>query len=318
MPTMSYPPSADHSIPTRRGAAARNSRPLSATSDMSFYPEESDAGNHSLSRSSADMYAQVPTSDGPAWDPTSPALYPLDSPDPNSPRPYGHSSPYDRSYSDNNMSGHGSTMNLSDDGDSQRNIYARGAMPRTASNLQYHDEPSEEVLASRVGVPTASEKARVNSSTRRSAMAGASAKGKPKGGFWSRLSSRARKFVIVGGILAIILIAVVVAVPAALLGHGKSNASAADTTSGAASTTVSAPSGVPTGVNGANWKTAAVGGDGSLVYLDDGSSFVYNNTFGNFPLLAFSLPEHDADTRNSFFRRLLERHPVQRLGSGSS
>ncbi|KAK4701542.1 glucan 1,3-beta-glucosidase, partial [Phenoliferia sp. Uapishka_3] len=258
---------------------------------MSFYGSDSgDAANSRLS--SADMYAQVPTGDyGPAGSPG------MSTGEDGSPR-FGHASPYDRRYSDNNTSGQASTMNLSiDDGESQRDLYQRGgagvgpgSYQRTGSNLQYDHGPegSEEVLAT---TPTRANNRQGELSRRNSAMAAAdyrnssSKSGRSPPGFWARLSPRARRFVIIGGGLALALIAVAVAVPVAITSGSKKNNSASDgggvgVVGG--TTTTSAPRGVPTGVNGADWKNAAVGGDGSLVYMENGESFVYNNSFGGF------------------------------------
>lgn len=109
------------------------------------------------------------------------------------------------------------------------------------------------------------------------------------GGFWSRLSSRGRRLLIIGAIVLLILIIIAVAVPAAVVtsqrDDNKSEAvdNSADITSN--SIVAPAPSGVPTGDanDKVDWRTAAYGGDGSIVYTEDGTSFQYNNSFGKRP-----------------------------------
>ena len=101
-------------------------------------------------------------------------------------------------------------------------------------------------------------------------------------GFWAGLSTRAKRFVLIALVAILLVIAIAVAVPVALTQSKSSSnkAAAADGTTSFATGTTSAPQGIPTGATGADWKVAAVGGDGSIVYTEDGSSFVYNNSFG--------------------------------------
>lgn len=109
------------------------------------------------------------------------------------------------------------------------------------------------------------------------------------GGWWSRKSSRGKKLILFGLLAAVIIIAVAVAVPAAVVsnknktgGDGKNNNvnSANDGTQ----------EGIPTGATDSkvDWRTAPYGGNGSTVYMENGKSFQYNNTFGMFSLSVFS------------------------------
>lgn len=183
--------------------------------------------------------------------------------------PYGR---YDNHES--SLAGHDSVANLSMDGQSRMGLHSR-----QGSNLGYGYSDKNEYDD--------------GSSARRAGALGAGAGavgGTPgKGGFWSRLSSRAKKFIIIGLVLALLLIAAAVAIPVAItqVNDNKKSELAAD--GGASSSrrtstshsVVSAPSGVPTGTTGStDWRTAPWGGDGSTIYMEDGTSFQYNNTFG--------------------------------------
>lgn len=176
--------------------------------------------------------------------------------------------PYAR-YGDHDMSRGGSMANLSEmDGQSQLGLHARG---RSGSNLGYAD-----------GYGTKEDGASQTSSGRRNLRRGGAAAG--GGGFWSKLSSKGKKLLIIGAIVALIIIIIAVAVPAAIVSsnnnNNKNNAAADSGSSSSRSIVNSAPSGVPTGGSDTDWKTAATGGDGSTVYMQDGTSFIYNNTFG--------------------------------------
>ena len=171
--------------------------------------------------------------------------------------------PYAR-YGDNDHSGQGSMANLSEmDGQSQLGLHPRGGSGLAyGGNYADKDELDEAPIGAH-----------------RHLRRGGAAPG--GGGFWSRLSSRAKRFLIIGLIVALLIIAIAVAVPAAIVSKNNSNKSKADVTGSSKSSVVaSAPSGVPTGGSNIDWRTAATGGDGSTVYTEDGSSFVYNNTFG--------------------------------------
>ncbi|KAI5480349.1 glycoside hydrolase family 61 protein [Pseudohyphozyma bogoriensis] len=124
------------------------------------------------------------------------------------------------------------------------------------------------------------------------------------GGFWSRMSSKAKRLTIIGVIIAILVVAAAVAIPVAVetTNHNKSNA-AAGASSGATGTTTS-PKGIPTGTSGSqDWKDAAYGGDGSVIYPESGGSFVYNNTFGGYWV---SIPFNDTAQPQADVPRLNE------------
>lgn len=100
------------------------------------------------------------------------------------------------------------------------------------------------------------------------------------GGWWSRKSSTAKKLILFGLLALIIVIAVAVAVPAAIVsknknGSGKNNSVASNDGTEAGIPTSSTDSKV-------DWRTAPYGGNGSTVYMENGDSFIYNNTFGGY------------------------------------
>lgn len=241
---------------------------------MSYPPT---AGGRPLSpeaagRSSADMYSSVPTYEdglhrnygGTSSPPPHFAddnHYPERVPESRSMGSFGlDNDPYAR-YGDNDMSGQGSLANLSEaDAHSQMGLHPRGGSG-LAYGGSYADK--DELDEAPIGA-------------KRNLRRGGAAPG--GGGFWSRLSSRAKRFLIIGLIVALIVIAVAVAVPAAIVSRNNSNKNEAS--NDGKSVVASAPSGVPTGGNDVDWRTAATGGDGSTVYTEDGSSFIYNNTFG--------------------------------------
>ncbi|GAA6012764.1 hypothetical protein JCM11491_002554 [Sporobolomyces phaffii] len=113
--------------------------------------------------------------------------------------------------------------------------------------------------------------------TSASSGSGSGGRGGAGGSWWSRQSSRAKKLLLFGILAAIIIIAVAVAVPAAVVSGGKkknNNVASNDGTQ----------EGIPTGATDSkvDWKTAAYGGNGSTVYMENGDSFMYNNTFGGY------------------------------------
>lgn len=82
-------------------------------------------------------------------------------------------------------------------------------------------------------------------------------------------------------LLLLVIIAVAVAVPVAITNNNKKSNLASDnqdSTSGTATGTASSASPSATGVD--DERSAATGGDGSIVFTEDGSSFIYNNSFG--------------------------------------
>lgn len=127
------------------------------------------------------------------------------------------------------------------------------------------------------------------------ALGGASgAKGPSEGGFWARIWSRGKRWIVLGVVLLMIIIVIAAAVPAAmnksnnsksevaLVADGKgssstSSSSQASSTRASSSTTLSSStsSAAPTPTGRPSW-----GGDESTVYAEDGSTFTYNNTFG--------------------------------------
>ena len=107
---------------------------------------------------------------------------------------------------------------------------------------------------------------------------GANARGAAGGSWWARQSSRMRKLLIAGLVLVVLLIIAAVAIPVAITksndGDDASKASRKASNDGT-------EAGIPTESNPVtDWKTAAYGGNGSMVYLEDGSSFRYNNSLG--------------------------------------
>ncbi|GAA5938971.1 hypothetical protein JCM3775_002637, partial [Rhodotorula graminis] len=109
---------------------------------------------------------------------------------------------------------------------------------------------------------------------------GANARGAAGGSWWARQSSRMRKLVIAGLVLLLLIIVAAIAIPIAITksndGDDASKASRKASNDGT-------EAGIPTESNPVtDWKTAPYGGNGSMVYLDDGSSFRYNNSLGGF------------------------------------
>ncbi|KAM0747725.1 glycoside hydrolase [Meredithblackwellia eburnea MCA 4105] len=106
------------------------------------------------------------------------------------------------------------------------------------------------------------------------------------GGFFSRLSSRARKWLIVAIVLAIVLVAVIVAVPVAITQSNNKSQNAKAATTGASSSGKGSSSGSGSSAGAqptsSDPRQAYTGGDGSTVYASDGTSFIYNNSFGGF------------------------------------
>lgn len=109
-------------------------------------------------------------------------------------------------------------------------------------------------------------------------------------GWWGRKSSAARRWIVIGLVLLVVAIGVGVGAGVGVSEHSSSSSNKVATGKAATSATpttsvskVAAPSGVPTGASGSSdWRDAATGGDGSTVYLADGTSFTYNNSFGGF------------------------------------
>lgn len=111
-------------------------------------------------------------------------------------------------------------------------------------------------------------------------------------GWWGRKSTAAKWLIALAAIVAVV---VAVAVPVGIVesrnaGAGKSNtavgggsSSGSDTgSSGGSSANDGAPKGIPSGETpSTDWHTAGYGGNGSTVFLADGSNFTYTNNFGS-------------------------------------
>ncbi|BGP04006.1 hypothetical protein NBRC10513v2_007747 [Rhodotorula toruloides] len=93
-------------------------------------------------------------------------------------------------------------------------------------------------------------------------------------GWWSRKSTSSKRWLICALVTLIILICAAIAVPLGVI-KGRENKLAAETKANDNTNPK-----IPTGSHPVDWKTAAYGGNGSMVYLEDGSSFMYNNSFG--------------------------------------
>ncbi|BGP44003.1 hypothetical protein JCM10450v2_008219 [Rhodotorula kratochvilovae] len=103
-------------------------------------------------------------------------------------------------------------------------------------------------------------------------------KGGAGGGWWSRQSSRGKKWLVAALVLLLLVVAAAIAIPIGVI-KSRDNSDEARRKADNDGT----QKGIPTEVNPApDWKTAAYGGNGSMVYLDDGSSFKYNNSFGGY------------------------------------
>ncbi|SGY89872.1 BQ5605_C039g11774 [Microbotryum silenes-dioicae] len=166
----------------------------------------------------------------------------------------------------------GSTYSLGGDGQSQR-----GLDPRSPSGMGVYDKYEDHEMSDK--------------SKRRGAsnVAGGRKLAKDgKVGFWGRLSGRGRKFLLLLALVILLIIIFAVAIPTAIIKHKNEKSDAASGSSGTTgkgthTTSATAAKGIPTGASGSkDWKTAAYGGDGSIVYTEDGSSFTYNNSFGGF------------------------------------
>ncbi|GAA5890506.1 hypothetical protein JCM6882_002943 [Rhodosporidiobolus microsporus] len=120
------------------------------------------------------------------------------------------------------------------------------------------------------------------------------------GGWWSSKSSRAKKLWIAALLLLVIIIAVAVAVPAAVVTSNKNKNNSAEEKAREANDGTDKE--IPTAANPVDWSTAAYGGNGSMIYLEDGSSFMYNNSFGGYwvsiPFNDTARPQRDTPRLN--------------------
>ncbi|KAI5479242.1 glycoside hydrolase family 61 protein [Pseudohyphozyma bogoriensis] len=280
---MSYPPTPSPAAQQRASAAS------------SFYSSDDPASpgtarlthNPDQSRSSADIYASVPLHDHADTNP----LSPLGERDPmlvggRAGEPRGSLPPRDDSFAGSTMSREASSM-LYGDNESQmafRNgressggIAAAGLAG--AGYGTYRDADDDHVNhgdVEKTAYGTAQKPVSRGLDGRRAA-AGGSALG-------AKGSSR-RKWFIVLGIVVLLVVAAAIAIPVAVTktknnSNKLASANVDTSSSSSGSATSSAPAGVPTGA--AVSRNAAYGGDGSTVYTEDGSSFIYNNTFGGF------------------------------------
>lgn len=127
------------------------------------------------------------------------------------------------------------------------------------------------------------------------------------GGWWSRKSTVAKSLLALGALAVLIAaIAIPVGVVKGREGSGsgnKLNAAASPTDSGSSSSSSGGGAdgandgteeGIPTAATPvANWQTAPYGGNGSVVYLEDGSNFTYINNFGTASSLSRQVPRGD-------------------------
>lgn len=156
----------------------------------------------------------------------------------------------------------------SDDGDSQRGFNRNAMGGRRGSTLAYGDVYDDKDTPA--NYPTS------------------------KKSFWTRQSAKSKKFIIFGAVIAAVVVAIVAGTSISLTSK-KSAAkqeSSSNITGYSPETATSAlsdrpaPTGVPTAKNGTiDWKVAATGGDKSTVYMADGTSFIYNNSFGEYSII---------------------------------
>lgn len=118
------------------------------------------------------------------------------------------------------------------------------------------------------------------------------ARGGGFGGWWHSKSGKVKGLLIAALVAALVILAIVIAVPVAVESR-KSDAVSAnqeDKSDGSADSIQTGdvnsdgvPDALPTGNDPeVDWRTSAWGGNGSTVYADDGSTFIYNNTFGGY------------------------------------
>ena len=108
------------------------------------------------------------------------------------------------------------------------------------------------------------------------------------GGWWSRKSTLAKSLLALGALLVVIA---AIAIPVGIVksressdSSNKLNAAAPAATSSTNSANDGTEEGIPTAATPvANWQTAPYGGNGSVIFLEDGSNFTYLNSFGESP-----------------------------------
>jgi glucan 1,3-beta-glucosidase len=91
--------------------------------------------------------------------------------------------------------------------------------------------------------------------------------------------SRRKRIIIIAAVVVLILIAAAIAIPVITISHhsGNSKSAAAQPSSSSTSTASSAK---PSSSASPTTKGGVTGGDGSLVTLEDGTTFTYKNAFG--------------------------------------
>ncbi|GAA6019690.1 hypothetical protein JCM10207_009229 [Rhodosporidiobolus poonsookiae] len=239
--------------------------------------------NHGRHRSSADLYAAVPTADGSyppirTITPRSPDLEDLAA---SPPPPFLDDYPQRRSPSMNTFASEYSNADAP--------YRLRGGATGSPSGVWDHGSAAGEYSPSLMG-----SSANLNAMAYRNVNQGGYGKeadegqhvptlrkrhapGAAGGGWWASKSSKTKKLLVAGLIALVVIIAVAVAVPVAVVKSRDSDAEKAKEENDGTE------KGIPTAANpAADWSTAAYGGNGSMVYLEDGSSFIYNNSFGGY------------------------------------
>lgn len=314
---MSYPPGGEPALAApshRAGQATRQGAVHTPSGSRDSYFSAGSGGSNSPTD---DRYASLPLTEEAFIPPNSarlPAEHdPMLPTSPTSPH-YGSST---RPVSENSFppspspglystySHGGSTGNLSYDSDNfaaNRGSTA-GIMPtpqRTSSGLREYWDPEVEEThrekdVERGAAGVAGGQGLLNGKWARArAMGSANPNGGGAKGFWGRMSTRGKRFVLGGAVVAVVVIVIAAAVPASLVGKGgKTNlaagnmgSSSSSSSEGKGSSTGSSTgsSAKASGTAAANPQSLATGGDGSTVYTEDGSSFIYNNSFGAFYL----------------------------------
>ncbi|GAA5863868.1 hypothetical protein JCM8547_006089 [Rhodosporidiobolus lusitaniae] len=145
--------------------------------------------------------------------------------------------------------------------------------------------------------------------------AGAAGRRGGKGGWWSSKSSRAKKMLLAALVLLVLLIAIAIAVPVGITQSNKNNNAEEKRKEDNDGT----EKGIPTAANpSTDWSTAPYGGNGSVVYTEDGSSFTYNNSFGGYwvsiPFNDTARPQRDTPRLNETWD--YEKHLIQGVNIG--
>ncbi|GAA6002074.1 glycoside hydrolase family 5 protein [Rhodotorula paludigena] len=265
----------------------------------------SSSGSHGRHRSSADMYASVPTQDG--------SYPPIRSITPRSPEVVhpSYASPpgpaflqsherspstntFESRYSDDapgagaapyRLRGGAATQSGTwDDTATGTGSYSDSPVGSSA-NLHglaagtgpYRSAPRSESYMKEYGAVAAG--AGASSAGLATLSKGGPGGGRGAGGWWARKSGKAKALLIGALVALLVVIVVAIAVPVAVT-RSSSDSKAAEERKESNDGTAA---GIPTEANPvADWRTAAMGGNGSVVYMEDGSSFTYNNSFGGY------------------------------------